>query len=302
MKASSWTITRRDLIRAGSLAAAAGALGAFLPGMPPAGPATRSRVVLTRDPAVLDATGKLVVERLETMLDEAVCRLFGIRDARNAPEAWRQIAGPGDGVGIKSNVWQFLPTPPALENAIRRRLQAAGVVPENIAVDDRGVLKNNVFRRATVLVNVRTARTHHWSGLGTCLKNYIMFVPDPWAYHPNACENLGALWQLPLVKGKTRLNILVMLTPLFHGIGPHHFSATYTWPYAGLVVGRDPVSVDSVGARIIQAKRFEYFKEDRPISPPPLHIAAADTKFGLGPSTMDRIELVRLGATDGSLI
>lgn len=302
MTPSSWTITRRDLIRTGTLAAAVGALGMHLPGAPPAAATARSRVVLARDPAVFDAAGKIVGERLETLLDQAVCSLFGVRNIQDAPAAWRQIAGPKDVVGIKSNVWQFLPTPKELENTIRRRLEAAGVAPEDIAVDDRGVLKNNVFRRATVLVNIRTARTHHWSGLGTCLKNYIMFVPDPWSYHPNACENLGALWQLPLVKGKTRLNILVMLTPLFHGIGPHHFSATYTWPYAGLVVGRDPVSVDSVGARIIQARRLEYFKEERPISPPPLHIAAADTKFGLGPSTMDRIELVRLGTTAGSLI
>jgi hypothetical protein len=302
MTHSPWTITRRDLIRTGSLAAAAGALGLPLPGAPPAAPSSRSRVVLARDPAVIDSAGKIVVERLETMLDQAVCNLFGVHDIRKVPDAWRQVAGPKDVVGIKSNVWQFLPTPAALEEALRRRFQAAGVAPADIAVDDRGVLKNSVFQRATVLVNVRTARTHHWSGLGTCLKNYIMFVPDPWTYHPNACENLGALWKLPLVQGKTRLNILVMLTPLFHGIGPHHFSATYVWPYAGLVVGRDPVSVDSVGARIIQAKRLDYFKEDRPISPPPLHIAAADTKFGLGPSSMDRIDLVRIGPEEGALI
>ena len=49
--------------------------------------------------------------------------------------------------------------------------------PGSVGVDDRGVRTNPVFARATALINVRPLRTHAWSGLGTCLKNYIMFVP-----------------------------------------------------------------------------------------------------------------------------
>ena len=45
-----------------------------------------------------------------------------------------------------------------------------------------------------------------------------------------------------------RLNILVMLTPQFHGVGPHSFSSRFTWPYGGLLVGTDPVAVDATGA------------------------------------------------------
>ena len=121
-------------------------------------------------------------------------------------------------------------------------------------------------------------------------------------YHGNACERLGAIWQKPPVAGKTRLNILVMITPLFHGIGPHHFSRKYTWPYLGLVVSLDPVAADATGARIIQSKRNDYFGEQRPISPRPLHIEAADARFGLGNSRPDRIELIKLGWDEGRLI
>ena len=81
---------------------------------------------------------------------------------------------------------------------------------------------------------------------------------------------LDHLWHFPQVKGKTRLNILVMITPLFHGIGPHHFSRSYTWRYNGLIVSTDPVAADATGARIIQAKRDSFFGEKRPISPPPV--------------------------------
>ena len=216
--------------------------------------------------------------------------------------AWRQLFRPDDIVGVKSNVWTPLPTPRALETHIRNRLGAAGVADLQISVDDRGVRRNPIFKQATALINVRPMRTHHWSGLGTLLKNYIMFASSPWMYHGNACERLGAVWNEHGLKEKTRLNILVMLTPLFHGIGPHHFSRTYTWLYRGLIVSADPVAADAVGARIIQAKRNEYFGSGRPISPPPRHIEAADVQFGLGNSRPDRIELVRLGWEKDSLI
>jgi len=93
-----------------------------------------------------------------------------------------------------------------------------------------------------------------------------------------------------------------MLTPLFHGIGPHHYSRQYVWPYGGLIVSTDPVAADATGARIIQTKRNLYFKEYRPISPPPRHIEAADKEFGLGNSDPEQIELVNLGWADDILI
>ncbi len=200
-------------------------------------------------------------------------------------------------MGIKTNVWRNLATPPQLEEAIRGGVLAAGVKAENISVRDRGVLGDPVFMKATALVNVRPMRTHDWSGLGTLLKNYIMFVPDPPRFHPDSCADLAALWQLPEVKGKTRLNVLVMLTPLFHSVGPHGFNPAYVWKYNGLLVGLDPVAVDATGARIIQAKRREFFGEDRPINPPPKHIELADTRHHLGTADPNKIELVKLGWT-----
>ena len=112
----------------------------------------------------------------------------------------------------------------------------------------------------------------------------------------------NTFWKLPNVVGRTRLNVLVMLTPLFHGSGPHHYNPKYIWQYNGLLVGTDPVAVDSVGARIIEAKRKDYFKEERPINPSPKHIQLAETRHGLGIANPDRIDLIRLGWKDDSLI
>jgi hypothetical protein len=259
----------------------------------------KSRVVLIREQKAVNRDGSPSPDVLQDMLDQAVTTLL---EATDLASAWKQLVRPTDIVGIKSNVWHHLPTPRPLEGVIYKRLLDAGVSKGNISADDRGVRKNPVFKESTALINIRPMRTHHWSGLGTLLKNYIMFVRWPFRYHGNACENLGAIWHLPCVKGKTRLNILVMLTPLFHGIGPHHFSRHYTWHYSGLIVSTDPVAADATGARIIQAKRDAFFGKESPISPPPDHIAVADSRFGLGNSHPDLIQLIKLGWERDALI
>jgi hypothetical protein len=292
-------ITRRDFIRVGSCLTMGSLMGLPLIGSVSAKKSEKSRVVLVRDKNVVDRGGQFNQSVLQNMLDTAVTALMETPDPVSA---WKQLVTPDDVVGIKTNVWHYLPTPEPLEDAIWSRLLDAGVKKENISATDRGVREDSVFKRSTALINVRPMRTHHWSGLGTLLKNYIIFVPSPWMYHGNSCEKLGAIWQLPQVAGKTRLNILVMLTPLFHGVGPHHFSKQYVWPYSGLIVSRDPVAADATGARIIQAKRNSFFSTEKPISPPALHIGAADTQFGLGNSRPERIQLIRLGWEEDILI
>ena len=298
--------TRRDFLRRGSGVTLVGFLGAS----PVAAAATekpedktkpkpKSRVVLVRHKEVVDEDGKLDAAILRKMLDDAVANLF---DAETPEAAWRRIVRPEDVVGVKSNVWRHLRTPPALEDALRARIVGAGVASENVAVDDRGVRGHPVFERATALINVRPMRTHHWSGLGTLLKNYIMFVDHPPEYHGDTCAPLGAIWKLPQLEGKTRLNILVMLTPQFHGVGPHSFSRRFTWPYRGLIVSTDPVAADATGARIVAAKRDEHFGKRSPISPPAHHIEFADTRYGLGNSAPADIDLVRLGWGEYALI
>ena len=299
MKESKRVITRRDFLRTSSYMAVGSLITLPLVGHAAGAITDKSRVVLIRDENVMDGSGDLQPGNLAEMMDQAMIALF---NTSNAASAWQQLFSPADVVGIKSNVWSRLPTPRELEDILQERLVAAGVQSQNMSVTDRGVRHDPIFKNSTALINVRPMRTHHWSGLGTLLKNYIMFASQPWMYHGNACEKLGAIWQKSPVKGKTRLNILVMMTPLFHGIGPHHYSKSYIWPYCGLVVSTDPVAADTTGAGIIQAKRNEYFGKERPISPRPLHIEAADTKFGLGNSRPSRIELIKLGWEEGVLI
>ncbi|MGB2957321.1 MAG: twin-arginine translocation signal domain-containing protein [Bacteroidota bacterium] len=291
------SITRRDFLRQ----AGASAL-VIAAGMPACGEQEmqkKARVVLIRDQDVIDGEGRVRGEILEHMFDEATATAL---DVNSHAEAWERIVSPTDVVGIKTNVWRYLRTPTELEDTMKARIMAVGVEEENIAIDDRGVLSDPVFGRATALINVRPMRAHHWSGVGGLLKNYIMFSPSPPDYHPDSCVDLGALWKLPIVEGKTRLNVLVMLTPQFNCLGPHHFDREYTWPYSGLLVGTDPVALDAVGLRILEAKRRLYFEEDSPMRPPAKHIAAAEKKHGVGIADPAKIDLVKLGWDDGVLI
>ncbi|MGB9698178.1 MAG: DUF362 domain-containing protein [Thermodesulfobacteriota bacterium] len=297
MRGEEKTITRRDFLKAAAGTAWALSWTTGLEGEVKG--ETTAKVVLIRRQEVFNAKGEIQPDVVQEMLDEALSVFYG---EKNYLLVWKRLFQEGDIVGIKSNVWWHLPTPREVERAIQRRLVEAGVAPKNIGLDDRGVLKNPIFQRATALINVRPLRTHHWSGIGGCLKNYIMFVPDPSAYHGEACADLGKIWNYPIVKGKTRLNILCAFTPQFYGRGAHFFDRRYVWPYGGLIVGTDPVAVDAVGARLLQLKRLSYFGEDKALDVPPVHIAEAEKKYKIGVSDLRRIQILKVGWMEDSLI
>ena len=256
-----------------------------------------SDVVLIRNPDILDAEGMARQEVALEMLDTAVSRLTGEKDAA---DGWRKLIRPDDVVGIKTNVWRPIGTTAAVEQTLKARVMGAGVAEADIGILDRGVVDDPVFQRATALINARPMRTHHWSGVGSLIKNYIMFVPDPFNYHEEACSRLGEIWTYPIVKDKTRLNVLVMFTPQFHNVGPHGFSPRHVWQYHGMIVGFDPVAVDTIGVKIIQGIRNEYFGEERPLSPSAKHIVVADTEYGLGNADPERINLIKIGYDEKS--
>lgn len=290
-------ITRRDFLRKTATISAVLSIGMPLNNI--IQEKKLSKVVLIRNAEVLDRKGNINSKILELMFDEGVQAYF---NTKTALEAWRNIITPSDIVGIKSNVWSYLPTPSEVEKLLKSRILDIGVPEKNIGIDDRGVLNNRVFQNATALINVRPLRTHNWSGIGGCIKNYIMFTPRPSAYHNDSCADLGALWNLPIVKNKTRINFLLMLTPQFHHLGAHHFDKEFTWHYNGILVGTDPVALDAVGLKILELKRKSYFKEETPLRPPAKHVFLAEKKHNIGVSDFNQIEIIKLGWKEGTLI
>jgi hypothetical protein len=295
-------ITRRDLLKKTALMAVG---GTFLLNRPLSawawakGEDAKSKIVLIRNQQLFANGDQPDPEVAAQMLDEAVTALTG---KENAGEAWASIIGPSDIVGIKTNVWNKFPTPEIVNDLLKERVLRAGVDAKNVSVNDRGVKDDPVFQNSTALINVRPMRTHAWSGVGSCIKNYIMFATQPSAYHDDSCAGLAALYDLPIVKDKTRLHILVLFKPLFHHRTAQDASEEYMWKYSGLIAGFDPVAVDSVGLRILQGKRNAFFKEDKPLNPPAKHIELADTRYHLGTADPSKIELVKLGWDSESFV
>jgi hypothetical protein len=288
-------LTRRDFLRGTTVAV----LGSSLGFSQDTTVAKKTRVVLIRHRDVLDENQKINPEILQIMLDEGVMKLLGESDP---VKAFQKLVKPGETVGIKTNVWSYLPTPPELETALKRRLIDAGVAPDRIGLDDHTVRTNPLFVQATSLINAAPLRTHYLAGVCGCIKNYIMFAESQPAYHPDSCADLGSLFKLPQVQGKTRLNVLCVLTPQFHGRGPHNFNRRYVWSYKGLIVALDPVAVDAVGLRLIMAKRREVLGKAQELPPVPKHIQLADTRHGIGTSDMNAIEFIKLGWAEDILI
>ena len=291
------TITRRDFLRGTAYAAFAAALGPSLGGEAKA--EEKVKVVLIRDENAIDQQGNINQKIVQKMLDQGTCELLG---EENPIQAWKKLIKPNDIVGIKSNGWFNLPTPGELEEAIQQSIMDVGVPKKNIGIADRGVLNHPIFKSSTALINVRPLRTHHWSGVGGCIKNYVMFVSTPWLYHSDACSPLASIWGKAIVKGKTRLNILSLIRTQFYNRGAHHFDRRFVSEYKGLLIGQDPVALDAVGARLLQLQRTTHFGEDRPLDTTPKHIFVADEKYKLGVSDLRRIEVVKLGWPEGALI
>jgi hypothetical protein len=292
-------ITRREFVQETAGGTAAVALGLpLLAGGEEDLSRRTARVVLIRDQGVLDAEGRVVAPVLERMLVEGVTALFGIDD----PDAcWRSILRPDDVLGIKSNHYRTLRTPPELEAAIKARALKVGIGEEDISIRDQRLLQDPVFRRATALVNARPLRAHDWAGIGGCLKNYITFdTPSDW--HEDSCADLGGLWKLPVCAGRTRLNILVVLTPLFHSIGPHRYAPDAVWQYKGLLLSTDPVAVDALGVRLLEEMRKAFYDVPPRGGTSTKHVGLAETRHGIGVADLDRIELVRLGWMEEVLI
>lgn len=282
------TITRRDFIRGTAYGTLGAALGLSTRPSQAAGEKA-AKVVLIRDKRALGPAPhyKAKSEVISAMLDQAIAALTGEKDRK---AAWAQFIKPDDIVGIKTNVMLTL-TRPEVDRTVAARVRQAGVPENKVILDDRGV--QVTMEACTALINTCQLKSHWLSGMAGCIKNYIMFDPKPLGRHPDSCASLGQVWHYPLVKGKTRLIVMDLLHPLFHG-GPQ-LNPMYRWPYCGLMVSTDPVAVDTVCLKILQAKRDAFKGEPWPLNPPPKHIALADTEYHLGCSDLSKIEIVEVG-------
>lgn len=297
MKEPTPAITRRDFIRGTAFAALSTTLGmrAAAEEAPAAAEAEQvaSTVFIVRHEKALDDLHRVNREAVSEMLDKVVCAVAGEEDAK---AAWGTFASPEDTVGLVPTP-HLNPTHNEITELVREKLTNAGIPAKNI-VNAQG--RKGEHKTCTVLIPLPNLKAHWLTGFGTVLKNYIQFGGNPSAYHDKNSKDLGRLWNMPDVKGKTRVVIVDALRPLFDK-GPQ-VDPKYLWHYNGIIAGTDPIAVEAVCVKIVQAKRDAFKGEPWPLSPPPICVEAADKEYKLGCSDLAKIKIVKAGWEEGALV
>jgi len=207
----------------------------------------------------------------------------------NIKDAWLSLIKPKDTVGLVSTP-HLNPTHKELVDAVKTILIEIGIPEKQILMAQGGPDK---VKACSVLISLPALKAHWLTGIGTVLKNYITYSGNPSNYHQENNAKLGEIWNLPDVKGKTKLVIVDALHPLCDK-GPQP-DPRYKWAYNGLIIGSDPVAVETICLKIITEKRNAMRGEPWPLSPPPLCVEAADKTYKLGTSKMEEIKLKHFG-------
>jgi len=285
-------ITRRDFVR-GTVGATLGAatMGSTLAEL--AAQVPTSHVVLVREQWVLNEQHEVNPGILRTMLRNVLTKVTGKPDPISA---LRSLVRTDDVIGLVATD-HLNKTHPELIELVRASLMECGVPKSNIRDAQGGPEK---ARACTALIALPALKAHWLTGIGTVLKNYITLSGNPSSYHEANNANLGEIWNMPHVKGKTKLVLVDALRPLCDK-GPQP-DPRYLWDYKGLIAGRDPVAVEAVCLKVILQKRQALRGEPWPLSPPPLCVGMADKKYGLGTSRMEQIQIDRFGWTADALV
>lgn len=304
------------------LAAIAAALSVLLPALGAGlvaadAPAAKTRVVLARNPKAIDGRDQCNAAEATRLFDRALLDLTG---AASAAEAWKALGVvPGDTVAIKVNCnnWTVSLSPkPELLAALCRSLQTvvpadriiifdndAGTMRESGIVQNRlagarvmvtgqggydGVqrLTNILVHDATKIVNLASMKTVDEKDLivSLLLKNHIgSLVPEDMPKCHGDHDFLAGVGARPAIRDKTVLNMVTGLRASYRRGVP--------WYWAGIVLGRDPLAVETAAIGVINEKRKA---EGLAALPPPRYLAVAEEKYKLGTCDPQRIEMVKI--------
>ena len=290
MEEKKYVLTRRDFIR-GTIGVTLGAsvMGLKWPAKAQEPTTRSSAVTIVRDEHVMDASLNVDKAILTAMLGQTLLKVTG---HSNTKDAWLSLVKPEDTVGLVTVSGKRLnPTHQELVDVVSNSLVEVGISKDKIVMA-QGRSTDKV-KACTALICMPALKAHWLTGIGTVIKNYVLFSGNPRGYHDANSVKLGEIWNLPFVKGKTKLTLVDALYPLCDK-GPQ-VDPKYKWAYNGLIAGTDPVAVETVGLKIIMEKRRAIKGEPWPISPPPICIEAADKVYGLGTSRMEDIKIAHFG-------
>ncbi len=280
-------------------------------------PAAKTRVVLARNPKAIDGRDQCNAAEAARLFDRALLELTG---AKTAAEAWKAlgiVAGDTVAVKVNCNNWTVSLSPkPELVAALCRSLQA--VVPANrilVYDNDAGALReaglldsplagvrvvstgqggfdeaqrltNILVRDATKVINLASMKTVDEKDLivSLLLKNHIgSLVPADMPKCHGDYDFLAGVCARPAIRSKTVLNMVTGLRATYRRGVP--------WYWAGIVLGRDPLAVETAAIGVINEKRKA---EGLAALPLPRYLAVAQEKYKLGTCDPQLIDMAMI--------
>ena len=242
-------------------------------------PYTRSRVVDIRSGRLLHGS---IVDR--AALGEVVDR--GVRALTGAPssaEAWRAILGGARRIVLKFNSVgaRVIGTNRATAQVLVEALSEAGYDPAGITLVEvpRNVPESLGTRKpetgwgspiavgghmepmaeylyaADALVNVALLKSHQIAGMSGCMKNLShALIQHPARFHDNGCAPyVGQVIGNKEVSSRLKLNLVDAIRMVVRN-GPDAAEEDL-FPHRGLLLGFDPVAVDTVGLALLGLRR-----------------------------------------------
>jgi hypothetical protein len=286
---------------------------------PPAGADARvgfaTRVVVVRNPSVFDSDLNTRLSVVEEMLAQGILELSG---ESTQEKAWARYFLSSDRIAIKSNV-SATPTRPEIHAAVVKSLIQNGNQTDSIRMWDRnrgGIGLEQVDSRdwdwtpgfekdclsqaihwADALVNTPALKTHSLTGISGAVKNWVGSVTGinrrdrgaSFAIHANQGADMACFNAMPIIREKCRLIVVDAIQPLYQEKSD---SAVYcSQPFAGLILGTDPVAVDRIGWSILRQCLQDAMGDLNYLSEPPIHLREAATRYSLGVWGREQIDL-----------
>lgn len=242
-------------------------------------PPGRSRVVDIRSSGVLHAS---VVDQvtLGEMLDQGIQNLTG---AATVERGWQVVLGSAERIVLKFNAVgaPVIKTNDALARVLVERIAGAGYSSDKIALAEvphfvaQELGTSEVVRGwgaavevggtpeplaqylydADALINVAFLKTHQIAGMSGCMKNLShALIRHPARYHGNGCSPyVGQVVGSDEVSSRLKLNLVNAIRLVVKG-GPDAREEDIV-PWGGLLLGFDPLAIDTVGLSILAAER-----------------------------------------------
>ncbi len=335
-------ITRRNFIKATSF------LGAF-----PAkikdlivqeSSRIKSRIVLIKNPDVINNEGIVNSSILNEMLDKAIMKYSGEKSATNF---WKNNFSKDKTIGLKVNALGLnsITNSPlinhfdAFTKAIVESCSKAGIMEDRFIIWDRSeeelisagykiqketgktrILGSIESRRGeggigftdeefpvgekktrlakiltemcSSIINIPLIKDHGIAGITGALKNHYGSINNAREFHSNNCTSPGIpeINAIHIIRQKQKIIIANAISCVFNG-GPR-WDRKFIWNYGGILIGTDPVAIDTIMLNILNEKRK--MEGLLPISDNVAEHLRLTNEIGLGTNNINEIDLIEI--------